>query len=77
MLKGQAKTDYQRRYMRDYQRTKRALFRPKDARCLDPVQPKQRDSVIPNEMIDTIDERATPPDIAYIDADGYPVYGEG
>ncbi len=58
MLKGQAKTNYQRNYMRLY-RLKRQLVRPSR---LDPVRPKPHHE----------DRPAL--DVSYIDADGNIVY---
>lgn len=44
MLKGKAKTDYQREYMRNY-RLRKQVVRPSE---LDPVQPKP---ITPDELV--------------------------
>ena len=75
VLKGQAKADYQREYMRNWQRKRRGSKQ----------QGLNTASVLPNiaEVIESMvmpdygDKFHTDPaDIAYIDADGNPVYGD-
>lgn len=71
MLKGQAKRDYQRRYMRGYMRELRRKGQPVKTYPLRPIS-------IGTE-VEQPEPLTTPGNssgIAYIDADGNPVYDE-
>ena len=73
MLKGQAKTDYQRNYMRVY-RLKKQVVRPSEMK---PVRPTDKDILIARDYLDNADvpdDLGLPPGVSFIDADGNMVY---